>query len=198
MPVLESTSTSAEASADKSEDTRIYEFCVLYPYGLPQKEEQALTKAVEAHFAETGGKQVSKDVWGRRGLAYPIKGQTEGNFVIYYYEMDPSKLQELDEALRITPGLLRHMVVKPPRGYEIVQYATRFEEWKAEEAQAEDRKAKQKEEDLQRRVAEKAKRQVKRDSVKKDEKPVEKAKPTEKRDITEQLDKLISDDDLGI
>lgn len=183
MPVLEST----------SEDTRIYEFCVLFPYGLPQKEEQALVKAVEAHFNDVGAKQVTKDVWGRRGLAYPIKGQMEGNFTIYYYEMDPSKLQELDEALRITPGLLRHMIVKPPKGYEIVKFSEKFEEWKKEAAQAEDRKAKQKEEDIQRRVADKAKRQVKRAEVqKKDD------KPAEKRDITQELDKLISDDNLDI
>lgn len=186
MPVLEST----------SEDTRVYEFCVLYPYGLPQKEEQTLLKAVEGHIEEAGGKQITKDAWGRRGLAFPIKGHTEGNFVIYYYEMGPDKLHELDEALRITPGLLRHMIVKPPKGYEIVKYSAKFDEWKQEEAQAEDRKKKQKEEDLQRRVAEKAKRQVKRaDAQKKEEKPAE---PTKSRDISEELDKLISDDSLDI
>lgn len=186
MPVLENT----------SEDTRIYEFCVLYPYGISQKEEQEIIKAVEGHFNEAEGKQIAKDNWGRRGLSYPIKGHSEGNFVIYYYELDPAKISDLDEAIRITPGVLRHIVVKPPKGYEIVNYSEKFAEWKKEEAEAEERKKQKKEEALKRRVAEKAKRQAKRTEEKMKEETSD--TPEKKRDITDELEKLISDDDLDI
>lgn len=187
MPVLETT----------SEDTRIYEFCVLYPYGLTQKEEQEVLKAVEAHIEEAGGKQVAKDAWGRRGLAYPIKGHTEGNYVVYYYEIDPAKLKELDEALRITLNVLRHIVVKPPKGYEIVKFSEHYEEWKKSESDRDEKKRKEREAALERKVAEKAKRQVRRAEEKKkvEEQPIAKES---KVDISQELEKLISNDDLDI
>jgi small subunit ribosomal protein S6 len=176
-----------------SEDTRIYELCVLYPFPLNQKEEQEILKGVEELISETGAKTILKDVWGRRGLAYPIKGYREGSFVVYYLDMDPSKLKEMDNQLRILKGVLRHLVVKPPKKYKIVPMAGRYEEWKQEAKAEGERKATEKEEKLKKQVIEKAKRQTK----KPDEKP-KAEKPVEKADISKKLDKLISDDSIEL
>ncbi|MCA9370527.1 MAG: 30S ribosomal protein S6 [Candidatus Peregrinibacteria bacterium] len=180
-----------------SEDVRIYEFCVLYPSNLSQKEESTLLKDVETLIEEQGGKQVSKDMWGKRGLAYRIKGNDEGNYVVYHYELDPSKIQELDESLRITKNVLRHMIVKPPKGYEITKFSASYETWLKERETEEDRRKKEKEARLAKQVADKAKRQVKKAakvaSEEKEEKP-----EADKKKISEELDKLISDDDLDI
>ena len=61
MPEITNTSTSTEATADTSENTRIYEFCMLLAYPLSQKEESDLMKEIEKLFEEAGGKQVAKD-----------------------------------------------------------------------------------------------------------------------------------------
>jgi small subunit ribosomal protein S6 len=190
MPTLDETTT--------DEDIRTYEFCILYPANLSQKEEADLQKEIEKTIEEQGGKQVSKDAWGKRGLAYKIKGNTEGNFVVYHYILDPQKLKEIDIALRITPNLLRHIVVKPPKGYKIVKYSDSYQTWLKEREGEGDRKKKEKEERLAKSVADKAKRQVKRAAAKKDEEvPADKPK-ADKKKISEELDKLISDDDLDI
>lgn len=174
-----------------SEDVRIYEFCVLYPFPLNQKEEQEVLKNVEELLSEAKAKIIMKDVWGRRGLAYPIKGYREGSFVIYYVEMDPSKLKEIDNQLKITKGVLRHLIVKPPKKYKIVPMAGNYEAWKQQSKAEGERKAAEKEEKLKKQVLEKAKRQTK----KADEKPkAEKAAP--KGDLGAKLDKLISDDSI--
>lgn len=175
-----------------SEDHRLYEICVLYPYPLPQKEEQQLVKEVEELFAEAEGKIVFKDVWGRRGLAYPIKGSTEGSFIVYYIEMMPDKMKELDRNLRIVKGMLRHLVVKPPENYKIESYAEKYVQWQQNREKEGERAVREKEEKLQAQVVERAKRQAKRVSAKKDEeKP---AKPVAAGDMGKEIDKLISDD----
>lgn len=183
-----------------SEDTRVYEFCVLYPYPLSQKEEQDILKEVEGIFDEAGAKQVSKDSWGRRGLAYRIEGYEEGVFVVYHYEMDPAKVKEVDNALRIMRTVLRHMVVKPPKGYQIVKFSEQYEEWLKSRKEQEANKEHERVAELERKVAERAKRKVKRvEAEKKEEEKSAPEKPQmKKEEIQEELEKLISDDDLDL
>lgn len=178
-----------------SEDVRLYEVALLYPFPMNQKEESELLKGVDAIFAEAGAKQIFKDVWGRRGLAYTIGGFDEGNFIIYYFEIDPSKLAEIDEQLRILKGVLRHMMVKPPKKYEIRSYADSEKKWKEANRLEGERKAQEKEDKKLKQVVDKAKRASApaRERSKKDE-----AKPMTGEALTQQLDKMISDKDLEI
>lgn len=177
-----------------SEDVRLYECCVLYPYPLNQKEENALLKEIEGMFAEAGAKLIEKDPWGRRGLAYPIKGAKEGTFIVYYYEMEPSKLAEIDNQLLIHKTVLRHMFVKPPKGYQIVKFGPKYDQWMKERTTVEERRAREREDKLKERVAEKAKRQAKRaDDAKKTKAPRGKVSDAA---VNEKLDQLLNDDKM--
>lgn len=182
-----------------SEDTRIYEIALLYPYPMVQKEESQLLKDIARLLEEAGAKEVSRDVWGRRGLAYPIKGSTEATVLILYVDMEPGKLKEFDQQLKILKGMLRHLIVKPPKHYQMVSYAKAFTEWQAFKATAGERAAREKEEQLKQKVLEKAKRQTKRTetrtATKKADAP---AAPMKGEALDAQLDKLISDDDLNL
>lgn len=180
-----------------SEDTRIYELCILYPFPLNQKEETEILKGVEELLSEAGAKTIMKDVWGRRGLAYPIGGFREGSYVIYYLDMEPGKLKELDNQLRIMKGVLRHLVVKPPKHYKIVPYAGRFDEWKAQTKAAGELKAAEKEEKLKKQVLEKAKRASAAKKPELEKKAVS-DKSAPKEDLSKKLDKLISDDGIEL
>lgn len=171
---------------------------ILYPYPMNQKEESNLMKEVKAIFDEAEAKQIESDNWGRRGLAYKIKGHDEGNFVVSYYEMDPSKLREVDEALRILPGILRHLVIKPPKGYEVVKFSGEYETWLKERETESEKKDRQKEEQIKKRIAERAKRQAKRADEKKAEEKPKAAEKMEEKQLKEKLDKIISDDELDL
>ncbi len=175
-----------------SEDVRIYECTILYPL-LPQKEEAALLKEIDALFAEAEAVLVAKDAWGRRGLAYSIKGNMEGNIVVYYWEMDPLKLKEVDSQLRIMKNLMRHMFVKPPKNYQIVKFGEGYETWMKERETLDQKKSRVKEEQVKDRLAKRAQFQATKKPVKKaaEEKPVG---PVKQEELTEKLDKLISDD----
>jgi ribosomal protein S6 len=179
-----------------SDEVRLYEIAVLYPFPINQKEESELQKGLEALFDEAGGKQIFKDVWGRRGLAYTIAGFKEGNFIIYYYEMEPSKIDEIDEQMRIMKGVLRHMIVKPPKKYQIISYAEAEAKWKEKDRLEGERKAQEKEDKLKKQVVDKAKRTQ---TSKKAEEAAEVAKPAITGEaLTQELEKLISDKDLEI
>ena len=182
-----------------SEDTRVYEWCILYPYPFGQKEEAELLRDIEAMFVEVGAKQIAKDKWGRRGLAYSIGGFMEGNFMVYYYEMDPSKVKEIDTQLRIMKGVLRHMAVKPPKDYQIVQYNQAYETWLKDREQIEEKRARETEERLKDRVDKKAQRQARMVGEKKKEgATAAPAKALSKEDLTQKLDKLVSDDQVDL
>ena len=172
-----------------SEDVRIYECTILYPL-LPQKDESTLLKEIDALFAEAGATLVSKDAWGRRGLAYNIKGQSEGNFVVYYWEMDPLKLREVDAQLRIMKNLMRHMFVKPPKNFQVVKYSENYETWMKERETMDQKKLRVKEEAAQDRLAKRAV-QTKKAPKKVEEKSTG---PVVQEELTEKLEKLISDD----
>ncbi|MDD5469502.1 MAG: 30S ribosomal protein S6 [Candidatus Peribacteraceae bacterium] len=181
-----------------SEEKRVYELCVLIPYPLSQKEEQEVMKNVESIVEDAGGKQVAKDIWGRRGLAYKIGGATEGNFIIYHYELDPSAINEIDESLRIAKHVLRHLIVKPPKEYQIVAYSKKYEEWLKDREKEEETLKKTREEDLRKKMIEKQKRQtVKKPAPVKQAKETEKTPANEER-LTEEIDKLIADDELEL
>lgn len=178
-----------------SEDARLYECCILYPYPLSQKEENGLLKEIEAMFSEAGGKLIEKDPWGRRGLAYPIKGAKEGSYIVYYYELDPTKITELEQQLTIHKLVLRHLFVKPPKGYQIVKFGPKYDQWMKERTTVEERRSREREDKLKEKVAEKAKRQAKRaDDAKKTNK-APRAKVSDAA-LTEKLDELLSDDKM--
>lgn len=49
--------------------------------------------------------------WPKRRLAYPIKGKSEGLYVITTVEAEPSAVAELTRVLKLAESVLRHMVV---------------------------------------------------------------------------------------
>ncbi len=178
-----------------SEDVRVYELALMYQPDLDQKAEKELLANVEAMFTEAKAVLLFKDPWTKRGLAFKIGGFGEAKFVMYYYEIDPSKIRDIDNSLRLEKGVLRHMIIIPPKGYEAVSYEERYQDWlKTRETVAQVR-TRQKEEKLTEKVALQAKRKTDRllREPKVAKAPMQKM---EKEKLDATLDKLISDEDL--
>lgn len=58
------------------------------------------------------GTIVNVDDWGKRRLAYEINDETEGYYVFFTFESEPSFPAELERIAKITDGVLRVMVIK--------------------------------------------------------------------------------------
>lgn len=179
-----------------SEDVRVYEVAVMYAPDLTQGSENELLKEIEAGFTDAGGKLLFKDPWTKRGLAYKIGGFEEAKYVMYYYEIDPSKMREIDANIRLMKGVLRHLIVIPPKGYEAVSYEERYQHWMTNRETVKEMRSREKEEKLKQNVVDKAKRETRRTAEK--AKTAGKTPAMDKGKISESLDKLISDEDLKI
>lgn len=61
---------------------------------------------------DNGGKvEKTDESMGLRDLAYPIKDETKGYYVVLKVEMGNEAINEFNRLVRINPSVLRHLVV---------------------------------------------------------------------------------------
>lgn len=65
--------------------------------------------------ADQLGQVTNIDRWGRRKLAYEIDKQRDGYYVCMTAEVDPKNLPELERNMRISPNILRYLLIRPDR-----------------------------------------------------------------------------------
>ncbi len=63
--------------------------------------------------ADTLGQVMKIDRWGRRKLAYEIDKQRDGYYVLMNAEIDPKNLPELERNLKLSPDILRYLLIRP-------------------------------------------------------------------------------------
>jgi small subunit ribosomal protein S6 len=49
--------------------------------------------------------------WGKRSLAYPVKGKEIGYYTVVQFQSDPPLLPEFERAIKLDDGVLRYLVV---------------------------------------------------------------------------------------
>jgi len=89
-----------------------YEIAVLYHPDLEvdlSKAEDRVTKI----FTDNGGKVTATDNWGKRKLAYSIKGNEHAVYVIYTVEMPGAGVSKVESTLNITDEVIRSLITKP-------------------------------------------------------------------------------------
>ncbi len=80
----------------------------------PSVDEEGI-KALIAKFTDLinkQGKLEKADELGKRKLAYEVKKNTEGYYVVFYFEAEPSLIAELERIYRITDEVIKFMTVK--------------------------------------------------------------------------------------
>ena len=60
----------------------------------------------------TDGKVTSVEELGNKKLAYEIKQQKEGYYVVYKFEANPQLISELERNYRITDEVIKFIVIK--------------------------------------------------------------------------------------
>lgn len=69
-------------------------------------------KAVATMIEEVGGKVLVSRLWAEQKLAYPIDGHFKGTYWLAYFEMEGTKLTELNRACQLNESIVRHMSLK--------------------------------------------------------------------------------------
>jgi small subunit ribosomal protein S6 len=91
---------------------RPYEIMYILDARLEEQDQNKINERVNETIAKIGGKVEKSEVWGRRKLAFPIKKQTDGIYMLTNFQADSNSLVELQRVMGITEGLLRHLVVR--------------------------------------------------------------------------------------
>ena len=89
-----------------------YEIAVLYHPDLEIDLEKASTRIVKI-FTDNGGTVVSEDNWGKRKLAYAIKGNEHAVYVFYTVEIPAQGVLKIESTLNITDEVIRFLITKP-------------------------------------------------------------------------------------
>lgn len=89
---------------------RKYELvCVVHP-DLDENAFQGVIEKIKGWVGEAGGSVDRVEVWGRKRLAYPIRKQREGQFVLFNLGLEPTATATLDQNLRFLEPVMRYLL----------------------------------------------------------------------------------------
>ena len=91
---------------------RKYEIMYILKADLDEAARKAVMDKLASIIVDNGGTVDNTDEsMGLRDLAYPIKDQTKGYYVVLKVSMDNVAINEFNRLVRINPNVLRHLIV---------------------------------------------------------------------------------------
>ena len=89
---------------------RQYEIvCIVHP-DQDEAAFNAIIEKVKGWIDEFKGTVDKIDVWGRKRLAYTIRKQKEGQYVLFNITLPPEAVSPLDQNLRFLEAIIRYMI----------------------------------------------------------------------------------------
>jgi len=157
-----------------------YELLYIIPATFTVDELKPIVEKVANLIKEQQGKISKDDDLGKLKLSYPIKHQNHGFYRLYEFDLPKANLQKLNQALGLTPEVLRFIIVKKKIKTEA--------EIKAEKT-------------LQEKLAKKKEKEIEKIKIEKEE---EKEKPKKEKgkekisleDLDKKLDEILDTNKL--
>jgi small subunit ribosomal protein S6 len=81
----------------------------------------AYTEVVEKFkgiLTDLGASIIAVEEWGNRKLAYLVKKQKRGSYVLLAFEGKPEGIRELERRMRIDDKVIKFLTVQPEGGYK--------------------------------------------------------------------------------
>lgn len=91
---------------------RNYEVAFIAHPELDEASLNALVEKAKGWVSAAGGQVTQVDLWGRRRLAYPIRKQREGQYVLMQTQMTAVATHDVERSLRLTEQVMRFMVTR--------------------------------------------------------------------------------------
>ena len=101
---------------------RYYELIYIVNSNVERKKVDEVMVDISSKLEGAGSKLINHTVWGKKKLAYPIKGNTYGTYILAHYAGgDNEKLIEFDSWLKLSGLTIRHMIVKLDEEPKVVE-----------------------------------------------------------------------------
>ncbi len=88
-----------------------YELMYILSSAVSDNDVPAVTAEVDKFLTDNKGTLLSQEMLGKKKLAYPIKKTRNGFYVLETFNIEGSKLQELDNKLRSMEPIIRYLYV---------------------------------------------------------------------------------------
>jgi small subunit ribosomal protein S6 len=110
-------------TAEKTTPTELeenkYELMVIITPDMSDDDMNKELNDLRKQIKDLKGEIYHEDLWNIRNLSYSIKKQDKGYYAVFYFTGDSLKVKDLDKGLFLNPKVLRHLIVKSPKGYVI-------------------------------------------------------------------------------
>jgi small subunit ribosomal protein S6 len=97
---------------------------VLHPE-LPEAQVRETIDRVKRLIEGMDGQVTETQDWGMRDLAYPIRKQPRGMYVLIHYTARPEVVKELERTMKLADEILRFISVRVPEAKKATRRATR-------------------------------------------------------------------------
>lgn len=103
-----------------------YELLYIVPSSVTDDDVGQIEGNVKALLEKYGASIVDTKRLGKFRFAYPIKKVRHGHYILVHLETEPANMIKIDEALRISSDVLRHLLLRADEAggetFELVQF----------------------------------------------------------------------------
>lgn len=90
----------------------IYENIVILDAALADEEAEAAITKIKELIVDQGGEVLKVDIWGRKKLAYEIKKQKKGLYVLLFYKTPSAAIKKIEELYKVFDAVLKYIIIK--------------------------------------------------------------------------------------
>ncbi|ONG45136.1 30S ribosomal protein S6 [Pseudoroseomonas deserti] len=90
----------------------LYETVLIARNDLTQQQVETITDQIASIVTEAGGEVKKREYWGLRGLAYRIKKNRKGHYMLLGLDCPAAAEQEVARQLGLNEDVLRHMTLR--------------------------------------------------------------------------------------
>jgi len=91
---------------------RSYEMVFIIHPEIDGDNAEGVITDVKDLIARNDGEVTEVEPWGLRKLAYPIKKQQEGRYVLIEFDLEPQNVAEIERVLKLTEPVIRHLIIR--------------------------------------------------------------------------------------
>jgi len=96
-----------------------YELMLILPPGLGEEASLKELAEIKNIITADAGEIFHEDVWGIKEFAYTIKKHDEGFYIVLNFKVEGNKINELEKELNLNQKVIRYLISKTPKHYEI-------------------------------------------------------------------------------
>lgn len=98
---------------------RIYESIFVTRSDLDDAQLDDGVERVKKIIEKFGGEILKIEKWGKKKLAYPVKRNKYGHYVLIYFNGQAETISELDRHYKLTEDIIKHFTVKTRKGFKV-------------------------------------------------------------------------------